>query len=296
MFLLKPKYVIPLAIVSGVLTTYGVYSYLKLQGEPAKEDEVVTRQVVVAARDIAVGTALEEVDLMVRQWPTEIVPEGSYEDPDSLQGRVIKTDVTLGEAILTSKLAPEGSGGGIASLIPAGMRALTVAVNVVSGVGGFILPKTRVDILVTVAPTSKKAENTTRTILQNVEVLAVDQTYKDNGDEAITVKSVTLLVTPEDAEKLALAGNEGKLQLALRSNVDAELHSTSGVKMSQLISKPRPAQKSSSRKSSKPKVVKNTPSQKVVEVIRANVRSEIEFEEGQEGNSSDGKSKGQSKK
>jgi pilus assembly protein CpaB len=291
MFLLKPKVVIPLALVSGLLTTYGVFQYLKQQENPNEEPEIVTRSVVVASKNLLAGTSLSVTDMMVRDWPMEIIPEGSYETMEEIEGRVVKIAVSSGEAILTSKLTPEGSGGGVAALIPEGMRALTVAVNVVSGVGGFILPGTRVDVLVTVAPSSKKTENTTKTILQNVEVLAVDQTYANDSDEPITVKSVTLLVLPEEAEKLALASNEGKLQLSLRSGVDSELASTKGVQMGQLISQPKPKRTYRPKPASKPKVVEVVDQTKVVEIIRANVRSEVEFEEGQAENQANGNSK-----
>jgi pilus assembly protein CpaB len=295
MFLLKLKYVIPLALVTGFLATYGVFNYLSGIEDPNKESEVVIRQVVVASRDLLAGITLSATDLKVSEWPEGIVPGGSYEELELIQGRVINTDLTSGEPVLTTKLAPEGSSGGISSIIPDGMRALTVAVNVVSGVSGFILPKTRVDVLVTVAPTTKKAENTTKTILQNVEVLAVDQTYQQDGDEPITVKSVTLLVTPEEAEKLALAGNEGKLQLSLRGNVDAEVYSTKGVKMSQLIKQPKPKRTYRPAKSSKPKVVEAVVEPKVVEIYRANIRTEVELDED-EVNSANGNSGQEAKK
>lgn len=296
MFLLKPKFVIPLALVSGLLTTYGVFQYLKQQEDPNREPEIVKRSVVVASRDLLAGTSLSIGDMVVREWPVDIIPEGSFEAADEIKDRVVKIAVTPGEAILASKLTPQGSGGGVAGLIPEGMRALTVAVNVVSGVGGFILPGTRVDVLVTVAPTTKKTENLTKTILQNVEVLAVDQTYKSNSDEPITVKSVTLLVTPEDAEKLALASNEGKLQLSLRSGVDSELASTKGVKMDQLIYQPKPKPTYRPKPAPKPKVVEAVDNSKVVEIIRANVRSEVEFEDTPTENQANGNPSGHSKK
>ncbi len=294
MFLLKLKYVIPLALVTGFLATYGVFNYLAGIEDPNRKPEIVMHQVVVASRDLLAGVTLSEIDLKVSEWPEQIVPVGSFENLDLIRGRVIKTDISSGEPVLLTKLAPEGSSGGISSIIPEGMRALTVAVNVVSGVSGFILPRARVDVLVTMAPTTKKAENTTKTILQNVEVLAVDQTYKQNEDEPITVKSVTLLVTPEEAEKLALASNEGKLQLSLRGSVDAQVYDTNGVKMSQLI-KPKTQPTYRPPVTSKPKVEKAPEEPKVVEIYRANVRSEVEFDED-DVNSANGSSEEKAKK
>jgi pilus assembly protein CpaB len=163
------------------------------------------------------------------------------------------------------------------------MRAVTVGVNVVSGVGGFILPRTRVDVLVTVTGVGKSSDRQTKTILQNVEVLAVDQTYDQDSDDPVTVKSVTLLVTPEEAEQLALAANEGVLQLALRSGADDELFIGRGVELRQLMKSytpPQPRVASSSRpKPPPPPPPPPEPTTKVVEIIRANKLSEVEFEE-----------------
>jgi len=276
MFLLKLKTIIPLALLTGLLATYGAYSYLESREATTDQPEIATRQVIVAAADLAVGTTLKMKDLYVSQWPENIVPAGSFEETDLLEDRVVRTNVTAGEVILKTKLAPTGSSGGLSSLIPAGMRAVTVGVNMVSGVSGFILPTTRVDVLVTVSNLMKKDENTTKIILQNVEVLAVDQTYRRDDDDPVTVKSVTLLVSPEDSEKLTLASNEGKLQLTLRSGTDVELSKTSGVSLAQLVDRPKP--KPAKRRSTyKPKPKKNEA--KVVEMLRANVRSAVELDE-----------------
>jgi pilus assembly protein CpaB len=294
MFLLKPKYVITLALVSGMVASYAVFYYLKQQESRMKTSEVVSRPVVVAAGNLTAGMILKLTDLQIRDWPENIIPDGSFSIAEVLEGRAVETDVTTGEPILTTKLAPEGSGGGVSSMIPPGMRAMTVAVNVVSGVGGFILPRTRVDILVTVASTDTKKEKTTKIILQNVEVLAVDQTYDKNDNDPITVKSVTLLVSPEDAEKLALAANEGKLQLTLRNSSDSLLSSTAGQHIGQLLSPAKPKavpRKKTSRPRAKPKPkAKVSSSPKVVEVIRANVRSEVTFDE-EESKTKESKSK-----
>ncbi len=282
MFIFKPKFMIPLALISGLFASYGVFSYLKNEQEQMKTRQNVTRPVVVAAYPIALGTPLKIENLQVKQWPEDLVPDSSFQNVNEIIGRVMKTDVIAGEPILSTKLAPTGSGGGVPGLIPSGMRAFTVAVTVVSGVGGFILPGTRVDVLATVSPNGMKAGTTTKTILQNVEVLAVDQTYNKNNDtDPVVVKSVTLVVSPDEAEKLALASNEGKLQLVLRNGTDLEMRNTDGVKISQFnghiepepqprIFRPRPEPVKIEEEEEEPA--------RVVEVIRANVRSEIAFE------------------
>ena len=178
---------------------------------------------------------------------------------------------------------------GFAAAIPAGMRAMTVAVNVVSGVSGFILPHARVDVLATVSSTGDKEESTTTTILENLEVLAVDQTVDTKGDEPITVKSVTLLVTPEQAEKLALGSYEGKLQLVLRNTADQEEAAPSGVRLKELITKNKPVQPAPQPRVTRteaapapavqPQPVQEPPKQ-VIEVYRSNVRSEVILDEG----------------
>jgi len=287
MFLLKPKIIFLLAVVSGLLAFYGFRSYIEQREEEAKKP-LATRPVVVSAEDLTLGTTLNWDNLQVTEWPENIVPKGSFQEKIDLDGRVIKIAVTAGEAILASKLALKGSSGGVSSLIPKGMRAMSIAVNVVSGVSGFILPNTWVDILMTIKPSGDKTKTFTKTILEYVQVLAVDQIYKENDDDPITVKSVTLLVAPEDAERLALAGNEGKLQLTLRNTADSELYKTDGVLLSQLlkVQSRRPIRRRVSRPQPPPKAEK-TPSFRVVEIIRSNVRSEVSFEE--EGSNSEDK-------
>jgi len=286
MFLLKPKFVITLAILTGLLAAYGVYHFLKQQESRSTDSALptfVSQRVVVAVTDLPVGSLLTPLDMQVRMWPENLIPAGSADSLESLVGRVLKTEIAAGEPVLESKLAPDGSTGGFSSLIPPGMRAVTVGVNVVSGVGGFILPKTRVDVLVTVTGVSSSGDRQTKTILQNVEVLAVDQTYDQDSDDPVTVKSVTLLVTPEEAEQLSLAANEGVLQLSLRSGADDELYIGKGVELKQLMktyTPPVPRRTSPSRPKPEPTPPPPPePATKIVEIIRANKLSEVEFKE-----------------
>jgi pilus assembly protein CpaB len=288
MFFLKPKFVIVLAIFTGLLASYAVYRYLKHQEARASDTALptfVSQRVAGAVIDLPLGAMLTPADVQIRMWPENLVPVGSFATVEEIEGRVLRTPVTAGEPVLGSKLAPEGSTGGFSSLIPPGMRAVTVGVNVVSGVGGFILPQTRVDVLVTVSVIGKPEERATKTILQNVEVLAVDQTYEKGSDDPVQVKSVTLLVMPEEAERLTLAANEGVLQLALRSGVDEELLSSDGVALKELMKKkePPPAPRVVQSKPAAPKPPPPPPPPepvtKVVEIIRANQVSEVEFEE-----------------
>jgi len=288
MFLLKPNWMIPIAIITGVLATLGVYRFLQNQKQVHSKSTEPTRDVVVATRNLPMGTKLDATMIRTAEWPADLVSEGTFAVPDSVRERVVRTDIYTGEAILDSKLAPRGSASGFLGLIPPGMRAMTVAVNVVSGVSGFIWPNTRVDVLVTVTPSTDKEQATTRMILDDIQVLAVDQTFRnadDHGDP-ITVQSVTLLVTPDQAEKLALGSNEGKLQLTLRNLVDRQVSSSSGIKLRELINNGQkaPAEPVRPKVASQPKeeaVVEPEPPPRVIEVLRSNVRSEVVLEDGQ---------------
>lgn len=282
MFLLRPNWMIPIAIITGILATLGVYRYLQKQRGHVAPANVSVKQVIVATQNLPMGTKLEPAMIRAADWPADLVSEGTFVAIDSALGRVVRTDVYTGEAILETKLAPRGSAGGFLGLIPPGMRAMTVAVNVVSGVSGFILPHTRVDVLVTVSTSTLKEEATTRIILEDIEVLAVDQTFRKGDEDPVTVQSVTLLVSPEQAEKLALGSNEGKLQLTLRNMVDRKGTDTGGIQLKELIT--------SGRKAATPvrprvRETEKTPASepppiKVVEVLRSNVRSEVILEGG----------------
>jgi pilus assembly protein CpaB len=283
MFLLKTKFILPIAIVVGALASYALFVYLEKQEALLAKPRVEMRPIVVAKQNIPLGTTLREKHLEIREWPTNIIPNGSFQNRETLQDRVVKTEMIAGEAILEAKLAPVGSSGGLAGLIPPGKRAISVAVNVVSGVSGFILPNTSVDVLATVQPSAgDKLKTFTKMVLENVQVLAVDQTIEKEDDEPVTVKSVTLLVSPGEAEKLALASNEGKLQLMLRNAMDIEMTETSGVLLSQLMGRPKPVRRRRivTKVAPPPKVEEEkAPPPRIVEVIRSNVRSELTFEE-----------------
>jgi pilus assembly protein CpaB len=278
------KYILPLAVFISIFATFGIYKYMQIQKEKVKNARPSLQTVVIAIQDLKIGKKLEETDLSVKEWPVEVAPKGALSNKLEAVGRVVKTEVYSGEAILEAKLAPKGSEGGFASIIPTGMRAITVQVNTYSGVGGFILPNTHVDVLVTVPSPDKKEESSTKIILEDVKVLAVDQTFERERDEPIIVQSVTLLVTPEESEKLALASAEGKLSLILRNDADRAMIQTSGVRLKELVSQSKPSA-SSRPPSSNPKnppPPEVAPEQKVVEVIRSSERTQVKFESQKE--------------
>ena len=278
--LFKMKAIIPIAIVISALSTFGIFKFLQKQKEKIQDLNSVYRKVVIARVDLPIGKKLMESFITIGDWPEKIIPKGSFSSIEDVIGRVIKTEMYEGEAIVETKLASKGSDGGFSSIIPLGLRALTVSVDTYSGVSGFLLPNTRVDVLVTVPSNSKKEESTTKIILEDIKVLAVDQTFEREDDDPVIVQSVTLLVTPEQAEKLALASMEGKLQLSLRNNADHALKSTAGVQLKELIGRTRP--KRSIRRTTSLKqqpVAKETPNQTIVEVIRSNERTQVIFGE-----------------
>lgn len=281
MTFLNPKVLIPIAILAGAVATFGAFKILEKKKNDLKEPVQATKSVVVAAADLGIGSSIDYNKVVIKQWPVDLVPRGSFDRVDRVLERVLKAEVYAGEAILVNKLAPEGSMGGFSSLIPNGMRAMTVAVNVVSGVSGFILPKTRVDVLVTASPTHSKEESTTKIILENVEVMAIDQTVDKRNSDPMTVKSVTLLVNPVQAGKLALAMNEGTLQLALRNSSDENSIKNDGIGLKELMAtKAQPKPVTRIYRAPVQKIEPKKEAQKrVVEVYRSNERSEVSFKD-----------------
>jgi pilus assembly protein CpaB len=187
---------------------------------------VQMQHIVVAAGPLALGTRLDASKLRTIPWPSGTPVRGMFTRVQDCTNRALITDVAENEPILDSKLAPVEAGAGLSATIPQGMRALSVAVNDVVGVAGFVTPGTMVDVLVTGAITAPgrsggESGNITRTILENVRVLAAGQKVEQDRDgKPQNVPVITLLVTPEDASKLTMASTEGRIQLALRNTID----------------------------------------------------------------------------
>jgi pilus assembly protein CpaB len=179
-----------------------------------------TTQIVVAALPVSLGAKLTDADVRLASWPKGSVPDGSFRNISEVIGRGVLYPVAPNEVILPNKLAQEGSGAGLMSTIPEGFRAVSVKVNDVIGVAGFVTPNSRVDVILSGSPTSGNIEMA-KVFLENIQVLAAGQnvTSDDNG-RPMNVQVVTLLVTPEQSEALALAQVDGRLQLALRNPLD----------------------------------------------------------------------------
>jgi pilus assembly protein CpaB len=206
-----------LALALGAVVSLWVYKSLQGRGPASNEPGA---DVIVALDDIQVGARIEEHDVRVARFPASGLPGGAYSKRSQVMGRGVIIPISKGEFILPSKLAPENAGSGLPSLIPPGMRAVSVRVNEVVSVAGFVGPGTRVDVLLTGTPNGS-TENQTTTVLQNVAVIASGHTLERNASgEAQTTPVITLLASPEDAERLTLASSEGKIQLSLRNPLD----------------------------------------------------------------------------
>lgn len=224
------------AVVFGLVAAVSVSRYLASAQAYTKN----LSNVVVAKVEIPIGTRIVAEQLMVAQFPKTVAPDGTFAIiDDKVVGRVAVNRIAPREPITESRLAPVGSAGGLQSVIPDGFRAMTVKVDDVVGVSGFIQPGTLVDVVVTIVPpdTEKAREKVSKIVLQNIKVLASGQNIDKpkNEKETERVKAVTLQVTPKQAEKLALAGNEGRLQLVMRNSIDQGDEVTPGANKTSLL-------------------------------------------------------------
>jgi pilus assembly protein CpaB len=224
------------ALVAGLGTALLLARYLDKKGGGGSA--VAVTGVVVANVDLPLAAKLKIEDLKVIEWPADHVPPGSVSDPKELVGRVLISRVLAQQPLLPGMLAAKNAGSGLAALIPGNMRAIAVRVDDVVGVAGFIHADDRVDVLVTMRQNYQGGESTTKVFLQNIKVLAVGQEV-DNGDKsrlhATPATVATLLVSPQDAERLVLAQTEGRIMLTLRSWTDSQPVDTNGANPSALI-------------------------------------------------------------
>ncbi|NUR56924.1 MAG: Flp pilus assembly protein CpaB [Acidobacteria bacterium] len=227
--------VLAIAILAGGGLAYGTYNMMNNQ--PVKTVTVPTQPVVVAAADISLGSELKKEDLTVANFPAGQVPEGAFARVQDVVGRGVISPLVKNEVVIPAKLASKEAGAGLPPVIPEGMRAISVRVNEVIGVAGYVLPGTRVDVLATANPTSNQQDITTKLILSNVQVVTAGTRIEQDQEKGkpMQVTVVTLLVYPDQAERLALASTEGKIQLALRNPLDQSAPETPGVKPAILL-------------------------------------------------------------
>jgi pilus assembly protein CpaB len=230
-------FVLLLAVASGTLAGFSVMRYLRERPTAliAPESRSRTQPVMVAARDVGLGEVLREGDLKIVDWPAGAIPVGYAGSSNEVVGRGVLDNIRTNEPILASKLADVGQGGGLTPLIPTGMRALSVRVDEVIGVAGHVIPKTRVDVILTMTPINSN-DPVSKVILQNIEAVGAGQEIQRNEEgEPMVVAVVTVLVTLEQAEKLVLAASEGRIQMALRNGLDLESIETRGERASRLF-------------------------------------------------------------
>ena len=227
--------VFALAIVAGGGLAYATFNAINTQ--PVKTVATPTQPVVVAAADLSLGTELKKEDLTVVNFPQGSAPEGTFSRVQDVVGRGLIVAMVKNEPLLPAKLASKEAGAGLPPIIPEGMRAVSVRVNEVVGVAGYVLPGTRVDVVATASPTSRTEDATSKVILSNVQVLTAGTRLEQDQDKGkpMQVTVVTLLVYPDQAERLALASNEGKIQLALRNPLDQGAPETPGIKPAILL-------------------------------------------------------------
>lgn len=253
------------ALLFGLLAAVSVSRYLSSAQAYTKN----LNRVAVAKVAIPIGTKIIPEQVMVVQFPKESTPDGAFDSPEKLAGRVAVTNIAAREPITEARLAPEGTAGGLSAVIPEGYRAMTVKVDDVVGISGFIMPGTLVDVVVVIDPAEKAGmqDPISKIVLQNIKVLANGQNIDKPEDqrEANSVKAVTLLVTPEQAEKLALAASEGHLQLVMRNSVDQGDEQTNGINKRGLLTGDRamPQPDPGSLKSEQPQPAPKPPVRRV---------------------------------
>jgi pilus assembly protein CpaB len=267
-------------VVAFLLSSFVYKQFQKVStSKPAAE----TQPLVVAAVPLALGTRLDSTNTKIIQWPANQPVVGMFSRTEECANRAVITPLAANEPVLEAKLAPKESGAGLSATIPEGMRGVSVAVNEVVGVAGFVIPGTMVDVLVTGRALGGSgvagSGDVTRTILENIRVLAAGQKVEqDREGKPQTVAVITLLVTPDDASKLTMAATDGKIQLALRNTVDTKKNDPPAIIQAALFS-PQGAVVNPERPKATGKrpAVPPTPPPYVIEVITGNKRENKSF-------------------
>jgi pilus assembly protein CpaB len=264
------------ALASGALAAFLALRYMRQQTAPLTKSEAPRQQMVVAARALPVGAVVTAEDIKTISWTGGQLPPGYIGSLDQVVGRGLVTSLEPNEPILAGKLAAEGAGGGLQVLIDEGMRAISIGVDQVVGVSGFVLPNSRVDVLLTMASGGSGSDQTTKIIMQDVKTLAAGTTIQqDKEGKPLAVPVITLLVSPEQAETLALASQQGRIQLALRNALDTATIRTRGTRVSALMGNVAPAP--GRRRSAPARTGPPVPTPTTVEVYRGGQRSLEKF-------------------
>jgi pilus assembly protein CpaB len=245
------------AIATAIVATFGVYRYL----EQAKaSNRLEMHPVVVAAQDVREGQRIERTTLTLAQWPAGTLPESAYTNVDSVVGRVARIAVFKGEVIVPGRLAPPGTGPGLEVKITPGRRAMAVKINDVAGISGLVQPNSRVDVLVTLKSDGTQNKQEAKLFMSNMRVLSVGtQVERGEDGKPINATTATLEVTPEEAERLAVATNQGSIQLVLRGFGDPDSVRTPGATSVDVLAQLRSGGMPAQPKEERPRVVVRRP-------------------------------------
>lgn len=271
------KIALVIAVFFGLVAAYGIYNFLSDRQKESDSLKASNQDIVVAAQDIPPGTtindeAIKKGMIKTTPWPKSSVPAGAFSSPQQIVGKVNRVKILANEPILESRLAGEGAG--LTVRLEAGKRALAVRVDEIIGVSGFIVPDDRVDIILTTTAVGANQESKiSKIVLQNKRVLSVAQSTEQKDGKPQLARSITLEVTPEEAEKLSLASSEGQIVLALRGLGDDAEARTIGSNKRDLLA----LAAATTRKSTGGVAPVPPPDKYRVEVIHGSNRTVVEF-------------------
>src|SRR5262249_44108612 len=222
--------VLGMSVLLALLVS-GIFYQITVRTNSPRREKYATKDLVVATADMPLGATIKPSDLHVVKWPADNYPKGGFAKIEEVVDRAVTSNVLAEEPIVAGRVSEKNAGIGLSSIIPTGMRAVSVRVNDVIGVAGFVLPGSRVDVLITGSPPSGSDTRMTTTVLQNILVISAGTKIQpDARGQAENVPVVTMLVTPEQAETLTLAANEGRIQLVLRNPTDEKTQKPAGVR------------------------------------------------------------------
>ncbi len=275
--------VLVVASIAGLLASTLVYRVLKQAAAGPREQDV--EMIMVASVNMNMAETITSQHVKLLPWPSKSVPSGAVRTLADAEGRVVRGSIVAGEPLLEGKLAPQlsGKGGLMPMLVPEGQRAVTIKVDDAVKESGFVLPNSRVDVLVSMAKVPGSQERISKVILQDVTVLAAGQTVELRDNKPVTVTTVTLALPPGQVERLALAQTEGKLMLAMRNLRDTQIVQTRGVTAASLLSDAAPSAAPAPVKATRAPVKVSAPlapprvETHAVTVLRGNKPAEVLF-------------------
>ncbi len=226
--------VLGMSVLLALLVS-GIFYQITVRTNSPRREKYATKDLVVATADLPLGATIKPSDLHVVKWPVDNYPKGGYAKIEEVVERAVTSNVLAEEPVVAGRVSEKNAGMGLSSIIPTGMRAVSVRVNDVIGVAGFVLPGSRVDVLITGTPPAGGDTRMTTTVLQNILIISAGTKIQpDARGQAENVPVVTMLVTPEQAETLTLAANEGRIQLVLRNPTDEKTQKPAGVRLTSL--------------------------------------------------------------